>query len=98
MRRTGFESITPRIVAADATAEVAFLRAAFGATGEEHADRPAELRIGGSLVMVSQAGPRDSFPAFLYRSTRRTAIAAPWCATRRAACGRSRTSRAHRWW
>ncbi len=30
------------------------------------AGRPAELRIGDSLVMVSGAGERDLFPAFLY--------------------------------
>lgn len=38
----------------------------FGATGEYHADRPAEIRIGDCLVMVTAAGARELFPAFLY--------------------------------
>lgn len=29
-------------------------------------ERPAEMRIGDSVVMVSQAGEREVFPAFLY--------------------------------
>src|ERR1700694_3854793 len=65
-RLTGFHSVTPRMVVKDVTAEVEFLRAVFGATGEVHADRPAEIRIGDSLVMVSPAGERELFPAFLY--------------------------------
>jgi len=64
--RKGFHSVTPRIVVADAAAQVAFLRTVFGATGEEHAERPAEIRIGDSLVMVAPAGAREPFPAFLY--------------------------------
>lgn len=38
----------------------------FGAVGEYHADRPAEIRIGDCLVMVTAAGARELFPAFLY--------------------------------
>ena len=64
--RRGFRSITPRIVVSDAAAQIAFLRTVFAATGEHHADRPAEMRIGDSVVMVTQAGARDLFPAFLY--------------------------------
>jgi PhnB protein len=48
--REGFHSITPRIVVSDAAAQVAFLRTVFDATGEQHAGRPAEIRIGDSLV------------------------------------------------
>ena len=29
-------------------------------------DRPAEIRIGDSLVMISSAAARERFPAFLY--------------------------------
>lgn len=59
--------MTARIVSTDAPGVVAFLRAVFGASGEEHPDRPAEMRIGDSVVMVSGAGAaRDAFPAFLY--------------------------------
>jgi PhnB protein len=64
--RQGFHSVTPRIVVADATAQLAFLRAVFDATGEQHPGRPAEIRIGDSLVMVTDAGARELFPAFLY--------------------------------
>jgi PhnB protein len=64
--RAGFHSVTPRIVVADAAAQIAFLRAVFDATGEHHTDRPAEMRIGDSVVMVTPAGARQSFPAFLY--------------------------------
>jgi len=45
-------------VVADAAAQVAFLRAVFDATGDLSDDRPAEMRIGDSVVMVSPAGAR----------------------------------------
>jgi uncharacterized glyoxalase superfamily protein PhnB len=47
-------------------AQVEFLRAAFDATGDIHPGRPAEMRIGDSLIMVTPATERDLFPAFLY--------------------------------
>jgi PhnB protein len=62
----GFRTVTPRMVVADADAQVEFLRAVFGAAGEVRLDRPAEIRIGDSLVMVTSAGAREPFPAFLY--------------------------------
>ena len=43
-----------------------FLRAVFGATGSVEPARPAEIRIGNSLVMVSGAVERDRFQGFLY--------------------------------
>ncbi|HEY6318693.1 MAG TPA: VOC family protein [Acidimicrobiia bacterium] len=58
--------MTPRMVVRDVEDAVAFLRAVFDGTGEVHPGRPAEIRIGDSLVMVSAAGPRALFPAFLY--------------------------------
>src|SRR5258707_12861538 len=64
--RKGYRSVTPRMVVADAAAQVEFLRTVFGATGEGHADRPAEIRIGDCFVMVTAAGARELFPAFLY--------------------------------
>lgn len=54
------------MVVSDLAAAVEFLRATFGAVGETNAGRPAEIRIGDSLVMVSGAGEREVFPAFLY--------------------------------
>jgi PhnB protein len=54
------------MVVSDAVAAVEFLRAVFDAVGEVQADRPAEMRIGDSLVLVTSAGERELFPAFLY--------------------------------
>jgi PhnB protein len=54
------------MVVRDVAAQVAFLRAAFHATGALEAGRPAEVRVGDSLIMVSSATERDEFPAFLY--------------------------------
>lgn len=62
----GYHTLTPRIVVADLAETVSFLRTVFDATGEVDAGRPAELRIGDSMVMVSAADERDVFPAFLY--------------------------------
>jgi uncharacterized glyoxalase superfamily protein PhnB len=62
----GFQTVIPRMVVSDLVAAVAFLRSVFGATGEVEGGRPAEIRIGGSLIMVSAEGERELFPAFLY--------------------------------
>jgi len=62
----GYHSVTPRIVVRDVEGAVAFLRAVFDATGEVAPGRPAEIRVGDSLVMLSNADERDLFPAFLY--------------------------------
>ena len=64
--RAGFHSVTPRVVVNDVHAQVAFLREVFGATGEIPQGRPAEIRIGDSLVMVTAAAERELFAAFLY--------------------------------
>ena len=63
---SGFHTVTPRMVVSDVAAEVEFLRSVFDARGEVHVDRPAEICIGDSLVMVTPAGERALFPAFLY--------------------------------
>jgi PhnB protein len=62
----GYHTVTPRMVVGDVAAAVEFLGAVFGATGDVVAGRPAEVRIGDSLVMVSETGERESYPAFLY--------------------------------
>ena len=54
------------MVVADARAQIEFLRAVFDASGDIVPGRPAEVRIGDSLIMVSPAGERELFPAFLY--------------------------------
>lgn len=66
MPRPGFHTITPRIVVDDVEGLVRFLRDVFGATGDAQPDRPVELQIGDSLLMVSSTGERDAFPALLY--------------------------------
>ncbi|WP_405164602.1 VOC family protein [Nocardia sp. NBC_01499] len=62
----GFHSVTPRMVVDDQVGAVGFLRTVFEAVGDVEPDRPTEVRIGDSLVMVSVAGEREVFPAFLY--------------------------------
>jgi uncharacterized glyoxalase superfamily protein PhnB len=62
----GWHSVTPRLVVHDVARLVEFLKQAFGATGNFRADIPCEIRIGDSLVMVSEVGVRDAMPAFLY--------------------------------
>lgn len=62
----GWRTVTPRIFTDDVRGLVAFLRAVFGATGRQLANRPAEMRIGDSIVMVSGDDVRDATPACLY--------------------------------
>ena len=62
----GWHTVTPRIVVDDPAGLVAFLRRVFGATGELRTEAPSQIMIGDSLLMVSKAGPRECFPAFLY--------------------------------
>jgi PhnB protein len=62
----GWHTITPRIVAHDAEQLVEFLKQVFGASGEYRQDRPSELSIGDSIVMITEAGIRSVMPAFLY--------------------------------
>jgi uncharacterized glyoxalase superfamily protein PhnB len=64
--RPGYRSVTPRLVVSDVAAQVDFLRAVFDATGEVEPGRPAEIRIGDSLIMLTPATERQLFPAFLY--------------------------------
>jgi PhnB protein len=64
--RGGYHTITPRIVVDDVAAQVDFLRLVFEARGEVEPNRPAEMRIGDSLLMVTSATERERFPAFLY--------------------------------
>jgi hypothetical protein len=70
-------SVTPRMVVSDPKGAVAFLRAVFGGVGEVWEGRPTEVAVGDSLIMVSGAGARDLFPAFLdvIRGRRRGAVA-----------------------
>jgi len=63
---SGWHSLTPRIVVSDVAGLVDFLRRAFDGAGEVHPDRPAVIRIGDSMLMISAVGPRQATNAFLY--------------------------------
>jgi PhnB protein len=65
----GIHSVTPRMVVGDVAAAAGFLRAVFGATGEVRDDRPAEIRIGDSVIIVSAAGA-GAVPGVLVRVCR----------------------------
>jgi uncharacterized glyoxalase superfamily protein PhnB len=59
-------TVVPRIVVSESQELVEFIKHVFGATGEYQPDRPAVLSIGDSMLMISEAGIRDSAAAFLY--------------------------------
>ncbi len=78
----GWHTVTPRIVTHDPEGLIRFLKEVFRARGEFRSALPSEIRIGDSVVMVSDGdGLRDPAPAFLYvyvddaDSTYRRAIA-----------------------
>ena len=62
----GRHTVTPRIVARDAKGLVGFLKHVFGAQGKYRESAPSEIRIGDSIVMISDAGVRPVMTAFLY--------------------------------
>jgi PhnB protein len=62
----GWPTVIPRIIVADAEGLVEFIKNVFSASGDYHPQAPAELRLGDSLVMVSDAGVREPAPACLY--------------------------------
>jgi uncharacterized glyoxalase superfamily protein PhnB len=63
----GWPTVIPRLFARDPENLVAFINHVFHARGEFHPGRPAEIRIGDSVVMVSDGGGlRDPVQAFLY--------------------------------
>jgi uncharacterized glyoxalase superfamily protein PhnB len=63
----GWHTVTPRIFTADVAGLVGFLKAVFNAGGEYREGRPAEIKIGDSILMISDGGGRRAtMPAFLY--------------------------------
>jgi uncharacterized glyoxalase superfamily protein PhnB len=63
----GLHTVTPRIIVCDSKALVAFLKKVFHAQGDVHPGRPAQIRIGDSVLMISDGdGMREPSPAFLY--------------------------------
>jgi PhnB protein len=65
-RPAGWHTLTPRIITDDVEGLVKFIQRVFGAEGDYHEERPSELRIGDSMLMVSGDGVREGFAAFLY--------------------------------
>jgi PhnB protein len=62
----GRHSVTTRLVVDEPAKLVQFLRHAFGATGEYVEDRPADMLIGNSIIMINGTGPREATRSFLY--------------------------------
>ena len=63
----GWATISPRLITHDVRGLVDFLKYVFGATGEAHAGRPAEMVIDDSRILVSDGdGIRSATRAFLY--------------------------------
>ena len=67
LKPDGWQTVIPRIFTPDVAGLVAFLKDVFDATGEHGADRPTELRIGDSIVLISDGGGiRESISSFHY--------------------------------
>jgi PhnB protein len=63
----GWHSITPRLVVHEPEKLIRFLKRVFKGQGDYNENRPSEIRIGDSIVMVSGvAGAMPSNPAYLY--------------------------------
>ena len=62
----GWHTVTPRIVTHQAKQMIEFVKKVFRATGEYRSDRPAVIKIGDSVIMISDAGIRDAASSFLY--------------------------------
>ena len=62
----GWPTVTPRIIVRGAKDLIGFVKQVFGASGEYHPHAPAELRIGDSIIMISETGVRYTMPACLY--------------------------------
>jgi PhnB protein len=62
----GWPRMATRIFADDSEGFVRFLANVFGATGEYQRDRPSEIRIGDSVLLVSGTTERPARGAILY--------------------------------
>jgi len=58
--------VIPRLFTHDPRGLVAFVKRVFRATGTYRDDRPSELRLGESIIMVSDDSARGPSSAFLY--------------------------------
>ena len=63
----GWPSVIPRIFTSDVAGLTEFVRTVFGADGELQSGTPTEMRIGDSIILISDGGGvREAMPAFLY--------------------------------
>lgn len=62
----GWPPVIPRLSVSDPSKCVSFLREVFGAQGTFNNDRPSEMRIGESLIMVGNIVERLPTSSFLY--------------------------------
>lgn len=62
----GWPTVIPRISVDTPETLVAFVQQVFGATGSFQRERPTELRIGDSMLMIGGTIEREPMPAFLY--------------------------------
>jgi PhnB protein len=63
----GWHTVTPRIITSKPEELVRFVKEVFRGEGEFQIRRPTEIRVGDSLIMISDGGGlRESMPAFLY--------------------------------
>lgn len=63
----GWPSVIPRIVTRDSAGLAGFVREVFGAEGEVRSGAPTEVRIGDSMILISDGGGvRETMPGFLY--------------------------------
>jgi len=62
----GWPLVTPRLFARDPKGLIAFIKRVFRATGTYRDDRPSELHIGESVIMVNDDSARGPATAFLY--------------------------------
>ena len=66
-KRPGWPSVIPRIFVADVEGLVTFIKTVLDAEGTYEPERPTELQIDDSLLLVSDGGGvRDPAPAALY--------------------------------
>ncbi len=62
----GWPSVIPRLAVEDPAALVQFLQQVFGASGDYNTDRPTELWIGESLIMIGNTLDRSASVSFIY--------------------------------
>jgi uncharacterized glyoxalase superfamily protein PhnB len=62
----GWPTVIPRIAVDDPKGLVHFVKEVFNASGDLNLDRPTELKLGDSMLMIAGIESRGPFPAFLY--------------------------------